>query len=267
MNSNDEENEREMRDVEATLVKALQDHAGLKDDVMAKVKQFAHDIKNPLTAMIGLSKLMKSGMTTADKIQPNAEIIHQSSVRILDLCEDMLLHTEAALNENRATPKAIDNDKVQDVDAVEIIEEVAALYAEMARERDINLRVEISENFPKIHTVPAHLYRALTNIMSNAMKFTPAGGEVAIKAEIDDLDDAVILVVRDTGGGIPATQIPHILQPYKTTVSPHGDKGTGLGLPIVNQLMMALGGKMEIHSQEHEGTTVTLRFPKKMTRE
>ena len=50
MNSNDEENEREMRDVEATLVKALQDHAGLKDDVMAKVKQFAHDIKNPLTA-------------------------------------------------------------------------------------------------------------------------------------------------------------------------------------------------------------------------
>jgi signal transduction histidine kinase len=56
------------------------------------------------------------------------------------------------------------------------------------------------------------------------------------------------------------------VSPYKTTVSLHGDKGTGLGLPIVNQLMLNLGGKMEVSSREKEGTTVTLRFPKKMTR-
>ncbi|MBT7770827.1 MAG: ATP-binding protein, partial [Rhodospirillales bacterium] len=54
--------------------------------------------------------------------------------------------------------------------------------------------------------------------------------------------------------------------PYETTPSPHGEKGTGLGLPIVYQLMLELGGNMEITSKEHQGTTVTLKFPKNMTR-
>ena len=128
------------------------------------------------------------------------------------------------------------------------------------------MSTDVSADFPKINTVPRHPYRALTNILSNAIKFTPGGGDIEINADIDQQEDAVILVVRDSGEGIPAQQIPHILQPYKTSVSPYGDKGTGLGLPIVNQLMLELGGKMEIHSEEQHGTTVTLRFPKKMTR-
>ena len=136
----------------------------------------------------------------------------------------------------------------------------------MAEDCDIRLTSDVSTDFPKINTVPRHLYRALTNILSNAMKFTPGGGKIEINADVDEQEDAVILVVRDSGEGIPAQQIPHIQKPYKTTVLPHGDKGTGLGLSIVNQLMLELGGKMEIHSEENAGTTVMLWFPKKMTR-
>jgi len=255
-----------LREAEAALEKALAEQGRLEDDVMAKVHRFAHDIRNPLTAMIGLSKLMKMGMTKPDKIQPNAEIIHSSATRILGLCEEMLVATDARIKGDEAAQKALAEDKVQDVDAAEMIEEVTSLYTEMAEEREISLTADVSADFPKINTVPSHLYRALTNILSNAMKFTPGGGEIEINAKVDERKDAIILVVRDSGEGIPAQQIPHILKPYKTTVSPHGDKGTGLGLPIVNQLMLELGGKMEIHSQENEGTTVTLRFPKKMTR-
>tara|TARA_B100000315_G_scaffold218823_1_gene220346 strand:- start:1943 stop:2740 length:798 start_codon:yes stop_codon:yes gene_type:complete len=262
----DDDSQRALREAEAALEKALADQAQLKNEVMAKVHQFAHDIKNPLTAMIGLAKLMKMGMTTPDKVQPNAEIIYNSATRILGLCEDMLADTDGRIKGDEAAKTAVDEDQVQDVDAAEMIEEITALYTEMAEERDIKLTAEVSDNFPKINTVPRHLYRALTNILSNALKFTPGGGEIDINADVDEHQDAVILVVRDSGGGIPAEQIPHILKPYKTTVSPHGDKGTGLGLSIVNQLMLELGGKMEIHSQKNEGTTVTLRFPKKMTR-
>ena len=136
----------------------------------------------------------------------------------------------------------------------------------MAEDCDIRLTSDVSTDFPKINTVPRHLYRALTNILSNAMKFTPGGGKIEINADVDEQEDAVILVVRDSGEGIPAQQIPHIQKPYKTTVLPHGDKGTGLGLSIVNQLMLELSGKMEIHSEENAGTTVMLWFPKKMTR-
>jgi two-component system, cell cycle sensor histidine kinase PleC len=266
MNGSEEDTKRALRNAETALENSLTDQADLKEEVMSKVKQFAHDIKNPLTAMIGLSKLMKMGVTTPEKIQPNAEIIHQSATRILGLCEDMLMHTEAALSADKINIATVDDDKVQDVDAAEMIEEVTSLYAEMAQERDINLTADVSDDFPKINTIPRHLYRALTNIMSNAMKFTPGGGHVEINAGIDKQEDAMILVIRDSGDGIPAQQIPQILKPYKTTVSPHGDKGTGLGLPIVNQLMLELGGKKEISSREHEGTTVTLRFPSRMTR-
>ena len=255
-----------LREAEAALEKALADQGQFEDEVRAKVRRFAHDIKNPLTAMIGLSKLMKMGMTTPDKIKPNAEIIHSSATRILGLCDDMLAETDAHIKGDEIDQPAFDKDEIQDVDAAEMIEEVTSLYTEMAAEREISLSAEVSADFPKINTGPGHLYRALTNILSNAMKFTPGGGEIEINADVDEQQDAVILVIRDSGEGIPAQQIPKILQPYKTTVSPHGDKGTGLGLPIVNQLMLELGGKMEIHSEENEGTTVTLRFPKKMTR-
>jgi two-component system cell cycle sensor histidine kinase PleC len=255
-----------LQEAESALEKALSEQDALKEHVMSEVKQFAHDIKNPLTAMIGLSKLMKMGLTPAEKVVPNAAIIHQSSTRILELCEDMLLDTEAALQGDGSKSKAANENKIQDVDAAEMIEEVTSLYTDMAKERDIRLSATVSEDFPKINTIPRHLYRSLTNILSNAMKFTPGGGTIEINADVDESEDAVIFVVRDSGEGIPAEQIPHILKPYKTTVSPHGDKGTGLGLSIVNQLMLELGGKMEITSREHEGTTVTLRFPKNMTR-
>lgn len=265
MNTKNGDTIRALREAEAALKKSLEDQATIRETVMTMVKQFAHDIKNPLTPIMGLTKLMKLGMTPAEKIEPNAEIIHQAAMRILGLCEDMLSQTEAVLDKNAANTEAVDEDKVQNVDATEMIKELTSLYANMAEERDINLSTDISKNFPKLHTVPRDLHRALSNIMSNAMKFTPGGGEIKINADIDEQHDAVILVVRDSGEGIPAEQIPHILKPYKTTVSPHGDKGTGLGLPIVNQMMLEIGGKMEIHSHEHQGTTVTLRFPKSMT--
>tara|TARA_B100000959_G_scaffold117840_1_gene123785 strand:+ start:1547 stop:1852 length:306 start_codon:yes stop_codon:yes gene_type:complete len=84
-------------ETEAALEKALADQGRLENEVMTKVHQFAYDIKNPLTAKIGLTKLMKIGMTAPDKIQPNAEIIHSSATRILGLCEDMLAGTIVTL--------------------------------------------------------------------------------------------------------------------------------------------------------------------------
>ena len=76
----------------------------------------------------------------------------------------------------------------------------------MAEDCDIRLTSDVSTDFPKINTMPRHLYRALTNILSNAMKFTPGGGKIEINADVDEQEDAVILVVRDSGEGIPASK-------------------------------------------------------------
>ena len=253
-----------LRNAEEALQRVLEDENAFKKMVKQSVREFAHDIKNPLTAMVAYSKVMSTGMSEADQYQKYSEIIHKASLRILGLCEGMLEGTES-LNID-APETEIPEDQIQDVDVSEVIEEVGALYQELADKRGISLNFDVSTEFPILHTVPRHLYRSLTNIVSNSLKFTPRGGDVSINAKLDKNDDAIIFVVRDSGQGIPAHQIPQILKPYETTPSPHGEKGTGLGLPIVYQLMLELGGNMEITSKEHQGTTVTLKFPKNMTR-
>lgn len=258
----DEDAKKALREAQNALEHILKDENAFKEAVRTSVRQFAHDIKNPLTAMLGYSKIMADDAADPETYPENSRIIHKAALRLLNLCESMVEQSEKIDTKDDEIPE----DQIQDVDATEIIEEIETLFSEMATEREITLKSEIADDFPVLHTVPTHLYRALTNIVSNAMKFTPGGGEVAISAGVDDADEAVILVIRDSGKGIPAKQIPQILQPFKTSISPHGDKGTGLGLPIVNQLMLELGGKMEISSREKEGTEVTLRFPKKLTR-
>ena len=158
------------------------------------------------------------------------------------------------------------DEDIQDVDMGRLIEEVGTLYAEQARQRGIDLETSVAPDFPMIRAVPQHLYRVMTNLLSNALKFTPHGGKVKIDARLDKFEDAVVLVIRDSGEGIPTDQILRIQQSYETTVSARGDKGTGLGLPIVNKLMAQLGGSMAIASREGAGTRVTLRFPCSMTR-
>ena len=105
------------------------------------------------------------------------------------------------------------------------------------------------------------MYRVLPNLTSNAIKFTPKGGKVQIVAEIDKDDNAFIMVVRDSGIGMTPEQIKDVLDVHATTISPHGDVGTGHGLAIVNRIVKEMGGRMEIVSSENRGTKVKLKFP------
>ena len=109
------------------------------------------------------------------------------------------------------------------------------------------------------------MYRALMNLVSNAIKFTPAGGKVAIQTEVDPKDNTLIMVVRDSGVGMTQDQIEQVTSSHMSTVSPHGDVGTGQGLSIVNAIVNALGGKLNIVSTENRGTKIKMKFPKNLS--
>ncbi|NQV56020.1 MAG: HAMP domain-containing histidine kinase [Rhodospirillales bacterium] len=252
------ETKQTLKEAERALERVIAGDAAFKDAVQQSVRSFAHDIKNPLNALMGHSQLLVNGLIEPDRQLESAEAIHRAAERMLTLCNGMLEDT-IKLEEGIVGPG---EDEIQDFEVSDIIEEVSVLYKQMAEDRAIKLTTNINSTFPTLHTVPQHIYRSLTNILSNAMKFTHKGGKVSINAEMDEDGDAIIFVIRDSGEGIPAEQLPHILKPYQTTVSARGDKGTGLGLPIVNQLMLELGGRMEISSRQNEGTKVTLRFPR-----
>ena len=247
-----------LREAETAIERLLDEHQSMDAQVHLRVREFAHDIKNALSGAIGFSQLMKNGVLDKKQIEKHSETIHRSASRAVEICNAML---HASDPDGHPAP-----DAEQDVKVGEIVEEVCEMFGTAATERGVKLQAEVSPDFPPINTVPQHVYRALTNIVTNALKFTPEGGNIAVKADLDEADDAVVLVVRDSGEGIPADQIMEILKPGVTTMSARGDKGTGLGLPIVAQLVKELGGTVGISSRPGHGTAVTLKFPKAMTR-
>ena len=108
---------------------------------------------------------------------------------------------------------------------------------------------------------PARLLQVLTNLVSNALKFSPRGGTVRISARGNA--DWVEISVSDEGIGIPAEQLPSLFQPFSRGTAPgRSISGTGLGLYISNRIVQRLGGRMSVESEVGAGTTVTVRLPR-----
>ena len=217
--------------------------------------EVAHDIKNPLTAMMGHIAFLQSevlGPLGDKKYMSSVASLETSAKRLLGIC-NTLLH-DPDTDENPPSGKKVTR-------VSNVANEIVDLFAVMAKERGVSLEAEIPKNFPDINADPQEMYRVLSNLTSNAIKFTPKGGKVQILAEVDKDDNAFVMVVRDSGIGMTPEQIRDVLDTQKTTISPHGDVGTGHGLAIVNRIVREMGGRMEIASSENRGTKVKLKFP------
>lgn len=236
------------------------------EDLRLRVAEVVHDIKNPLTALLAYSDLMRRealGPLGDVRYQKHAETIHAAGQRLLEYCEALLDNylRDARRREAGDTPLAR-----QDVDVAGMVREVVALHQEFAAQRGIRLEAKIAKDFPALHTLPTNLHRALTNLVSNALKFTPRGGKVTVDAHVDENKEAVVVVIRDSGVGISASEILRILSQDGGTRSEHGEQGAGLGLIIVTRLIRQAGGTVEIKSGKSRGTAVTLRFPRELAR-
>ncbi len=255
-----------LRAAEAALEVSIEREERLKEAMDHRIAEFSHDVKNPLIAIISFSRLIRDdllGPIDSDTFKEYVDVLHVSALRLLEFCQTNLDRARGKALDNEAEPR---EEEFEDVDMGRLVDEIQSLFSQQAQKRGIVLETKVTPNFPLIHAVPQHLYRVMTNLLSNAIKFTPRGGKVVIDAHLDESEEAVVLVIRDSGRGIPSHQILRIQKAYQSTVSPHGDKGTGLGLFIVNKLMHELGGDMAITSHEGTGTIVTLRFPRSMTR-
>lgn len=235
-----------------------------REDLMQKqhyqsVGEIVHDIKNPLTAMMGYLSLIQNevaGPIGNDTYAKYVKTIDKSSKRLLDICN-------ALLGEYSDTHDEPEKEKTIDIGA--LVDEIRDLFAAKAKEHDVDLTAKVAPDFPEMRGDPQEMYRALMNLVSNAIKFTPSGGKVEIQTEVDPDDGTFIMVVRDSGVGMTMEQIKLVTTTNLTTVSPHGDIGTGHGLTIVNNIVASLGGKLKIVSTENRGTRIKMRFPSSMS--
>ena len=251
-----------LKQAELAVEMAVKREEDVRNDARRVIAEVVHDIKNPLNALMAYSEMLKMealGPLGSDTYRDYAGTIHLSARRLLEYCQALVTDNTRA---TQGSTDAVPPEAFEDVEAAAIVEEVVTMFRGLAEQRGIALDYSVPPDFPVLHTLPTHLHRALTNLLSNALKFTPKGGNVSVGAEFDKKKDAMIMVIRDSGKGISGDDIMRILDPESRAAGPHDDKSTGLGLNVVNRLIRECGGKMSISSKEKKGTVVRLHLPR-----
>ena len=212
----------------------------------------SHELKTPLHAISGYAELLKSGMVAQQDVGGFSDRIYLESQRMIRLVEDILKLSHLDEGSRNYTLEPVDLSSI-----------VAATMPELdsvATRRSVTLSYQ---GEPAMVSGVPHLLTAIaTNLISNAIKYNRAEGKVMITVE--NTPEGAVLTVADTGIGIPEDHRERIFQRFYRVDKSHSKAvgGTGLGLSIVKHAAQIHGAAVELESQENEGTTIRIRFPK-----
>ncbi len=217
----------------------------------------SHELRTPLNAIIGFSELIAYqdfGEASVPKFKEYAKDIRFSGEHLLSLINS-ILDISAIESGGRALDKEIFN-------ACGALDECIHVFSADAARKDISLSVGASADTVDVFADRQAVRQIILNLLSNALKFTPAGGKIT--ADAHDLPDAVVLTMADTGCGIAQGHLPSVTEPFaRGDLDPYkAVEGWGLGLAICKTLIEKHGGSIEIESALGKGTTVSVILPK-----
>jgi signal transduction histidine kinase len=212
----------------------------------------SHDLRNPLTAVQGQAQLVMRLLEKAgqqDQLKRSVDVIFTSSQRMNTMIQELI---EIARVESRQLSP---NQKRLDLPAF-----VADLQQRLAMVLDTGrIRGEIPKDLPPVSADPDHLERVLTNLLSNALKYSEAGTEVLATARL--LGREVVVSVADRGEGIAPEEIPQLFERYYRRMGTRRTEGLGLGLFITRRLVEAQGGRIWVESELGKGSTFSFTLP------
>ena len=217
----------------------------------------SHELRTPLNAILGFSEVMKAelfGPHSAPTYKEYAADIHSSGEHLLMLINEILDLSRVEAGRYELKEEA--------VSLPAIVEECRHLLALRAKNKNIELIEDIDADLPRIWADERALRQITLNILSNAIKFTPQAGKVTLTVRWN-ASRGQFLSVRDTGPGIPESEIPVVLSSFGrgSMAQKNAEEGTGLGLPIVRGLVELHGGEFTLKSKVREGTEVIIAFP------
>ncbi len=246
----------ELRRYSDELAKAneqLQSFDKMKDEFLSNV---SHELKTPLLSIMGFAEVMDDGsLGEINASQKNAlDTIERNSDRLRRLIDSLLYISMAQSGQvkYRFLPVKID----------EVIDNVIHDLSILAQNKGLSLEQNIVDDLPTIDGDQSKLTDMFSNLVDNAIKFTPTGGSIIIEAKEDV--DYIHISVTDTGIGIPGELMPLLFQKFyqidSSTTRKYG--GTGLGLCIAKEIVQGHHGHIWIESAKHQGTTVHIKLPK-----
>ena len=217
----------------------------------------SHELRTPLNAIIGFSDLIGlqiKGTPVVAKIGEYSGLINHAGRHLLNIISDIL-----DISKIESGTFALD---LEQCALGEVIEASVALVKLRIADKNQILVVELPAQLPIITADVRRLKQVLTNLLSNAHKFTPTGGRIVLSAALKD-DGTVHVCVQDNGIGMTDEQLAVAVEPFGQVVSSltRGHDGTGLGLPIARALIEQHGGTFSITSKEKAGTAISFVIP------
>ena len=237
---------------QAEAMTRLQELDRVKSDFISTV---SHELRTPLTSIAGYVELLTDPELEdlTERQTRMLEVVYRNTERLRRLVEDLL---SLSSSDSGLTPEW-----TAQLDVDEALSNVRAALAPLLRGRELTLEVDVARDLPEVIGRPDQLERILDNLLSNAVKFTPDGGRVRVT--VDTHNDALVIVVEDTGHGIPEDELPYVFDRFfrTRTASDLAIQGTGLGLAVTKALVEEQGGTVVLTSAPGQGTTATVRLP------
>ena len=211
-----------------------------------------HEFRTPLTVILGEAQALREGVGSHANHERYDAIINQGN-HMLNLVNQLL-----SISKVRSSIGALDWHHGDFSIMTKMIVENMHINAET---KGVNLNLECTNQDYNIDFVPDYCHSIVSNLMSNAVKFTPSGGSVTVN--LSKHGSKVSLSIADTGVGISANDLPHIFDLFYQGDTGSASLGTGIGLALVKQMTEAMNGKIEVESQQGNGTTFYLTLPAK----
>jgi two-component system cell cycle sensor histidine kinase PleC len=258
----------EARAEKDVLIAELEQQRGIAEDARRRAEEgnlaksrflatMSHELRTPLNAILGFSEVMTSeafGPLPNQHYKDYAYDIYRSGKHLLNLINEILdlSRIEAGRHELRE----------ESILLAHCVEDAVHLLNMKARNKSITIVENYAEDLPRLWADERAIRQITLNVLSNAIKFTPSGGDIFMRVGWTT-DGGQYLAIRDTGPGIPEEEIPVVLSNFGqgSLAIKSAEQGTGLGLPIVQALVKMHGGTFNLDSKLRQGTEIVCTFP------
>lgn len=235
------------------LANAFDEMLARLEDSFTRLSQFsadlAHELRTPIANILGESQVALTRERTAQEYREVIESAVAECERLSGIVDNLLFVARVD-----AAREPIERKKF---DARAACEKIASFYRTVAEDRQVSI---VCSGDAEIYADPVLFERAVNNLVDNAQRFTPDGGE--IKIDISRRDSSTEVAVIDNGAGIPPEHLPRVFDRFYRADSSRSSDGTGLGLALVKSIVDLHGGRARIESKTDRGTTVVLTFPR-----
>ena len=247
----------EQKQAEKNMIAAMHAAEAANRSKSEFVANMRHELRTPLNAIIGFSEIMANeflGPVGSPKYLEYAKDINGSGTHLLEIINSML-----DLSKVEAGKFELQDDII---DVPVALQASLTLVKGQAEKCEVAIDNNSAADLPDLRADERNLKQIFLNLLTNAIKFTPAGGKITIDAWARQ-DTGYIFKISDTGIGIAPEDVPMVLKPFGQVESAisRTQQGTGLGLPLTKSFVELHGGSLDLHSTMGAGTTVTVRFP------